>query len=475
MGRKEAAYIAVLIIAMAIAVIQPFPAAAKITQYTLALLVFVVSSWILKPFGLPMSVSCLAFMGLLVAIGVPFNVAASGFVASSTWLMFAGLFFGFAMLKTGVAKRLAYLIMKIFPPTYFGIIISMTVVAALFSLITPSITVRLAIICPIALEIIECAKIPKRSRMSTGILLTFFMANLLIGSGWFTGGLTGPIMFGLAPGAAKAYLSPSAWLSTMFVPMEIMAAATIAIFALLLFRPTQKLECTRALLQDEYARLGPWTKGQKVTLAILALTSIGWFLPTFGIVNLDSAMVGLVGLFMLFITRQILINDISHGINWDFIIYIGFNLGLTSILSTTMFSSWVGGYLANLFYPLAGNLILLLIAMGGFMVIMRFWDVSTGITTVAILSGSVVPGLMAMGINPACLYFVFIVLGSFISMVPYQQPWLLMADNLTKGEILSGRDVTKAGLVYILVGFIIIVLAVLYWQATGLAYIPPSG
>lgn len=472
-GRKEVAYIAILLVALIIAILQPFPGAAPITQYTLSLLMFVVSSWALKPFGLPMSVSALAFMGMLVVIGVPFAVAASGFTSSSTWLMLAGLFFGFVMLKTGVAKRIAYLTLKIFPPTYLGIIIGMGAVAAIFSLLTPSITVRLAIMCPIALGLIECAKIPKRSSMSAGILLTFFVANLLIGSGWFTGALTGPIMYGLAPPVAKPYLLPSEWLSVMFVPMEIMAVSTVAAFAFLLFRPNQKLECTRFTLQEEYAQLGPWTKDQKITLTILAVTVVGWLLPTFGIINLDSTAVGLIGLFLLFLTRQIMIGDIPNGINWDFIIYMGFNLGLTAILSATKFSGWVGGYLGPLFYPLASNLIVLLVALGGFMVIMRFWDVSYGLTTVAILSGSVVPGLMALGINPACLYFVFILMGSFLFIVQYQQPWLLMADNLTKGEILMNRDTIRAGITYMLLGFVIIVIAALYWQATGLAFITP--
>ena len=474
-GKKEVAFLAILVVALIIAVFQPFKDAAPITHYTLALLLFVVSSWALKPFGLPISISSLTFMGMLVLIGVPYNVAASGFVSSSFWLMLAGLYFGFVMFKTGVAKRLAYLILKIFPTSYFGIIAGMTAVAVVFSLMTPSITVRLSIMCPIALGLIECAKIPKKSSMSAGILLIFFVANLLIGAGWFTGALTGPIMYGLAPPLAKPYISSATWSSTMFVPMEIMAAVTITIFSLVVFKTKQKLECSRALLSDEYEKLGKWTADQKITLIIIASTVVGWFLPTLGIINIDSGVVGLVGLFMLFATRRILVGEIPTGINWDFMIFMGFNLGLTGIFATTKFSAWIGSYVGGLFYPLAGNLTVLLLVLGAFMFFMRFWDISYGLATIAILSGTIVPGLMVEGINPACIYFVLVLMGSFLFVLPYQQPWLLMADNLTRGEMLTQKHIVKAGLVYAAIGFAVIIIASLYWQATGQAFIAAHG
>ena len=46
-------------------------------------------------------------LGLLMIAGVPGNVALAGFAASGFWILVAVLFFGYAMDKTGLARRIA--------------------------------------------------------------------------------------------------------------------------------------------------------------------------------------------------------------------------------------------------------------------------------------------------------------------------------------------------------------------------------
>lgn len=158
---------------------------------------------------------------MLVLIGVPYSQAASGFVASSFWVLLAGLYFGYVLNKTGLGKRLAFYMLKLFPPTYYGLAIGATVIVLLFSLLTPSVTVRVAIIGPIVLGLIECAGIKKKSSASAGILLIAFVMSLTIGEGWYTGALAGPITFGMAPAVAQPFITPAKYASIFLVPMEI--------------------------------------------------------------------------------------------------------------------------------------------------------------------------------------------------------------------------------------------------------------
>ena len=50
-------------------------------------------------------------LGLLMIAGVPGSVALAGFAASGFWILVAVLFFGHAMDKTGLARRIAYRIL----------------------------------------------------------------------------------------------------------------------------------------------------------------------------------------------------------------------------------------------------------------------------------------------------------------------------------------------------------------------------
>src|SRR3972149_1504648 len=67
-------------------------------------------------------ITALMVLGLMLAAGVPGAVALSGFASSAFWILVSVLFFGYAMDKTGLARRIAYRILLVFPPTYAGIL-----------------------------------------------------------------------------------------------------------------------------------------------------------------------------------------------------------------------------------------------------------------------------------------------------------------------------------------------------------------
>jgi di/tricarboxylate transporter len=84
-------------------------------QPALAVMVFAVGLWVSDALN-PGITSVLA-LGLLTIAGVPSNVALGGFAGGAFWILVSVLFFGTAMDKTGLARRIAYRILLVVPPT----------------------------------------------------------------------------------------------------------------------------------------------------------------------------------------------------------------------------------------------------------------------------------------------------------------------------------------------------------------------
>ena len=99
---------------------------------------------------------------------VPLDVVIKGYTSPAVWVLIPALFYGFALMKTGLGKRIAYTVLKTFKPSYMGLCVSWFIIGLALSALTPSITVRLAIVMPIAIGLVEACKLEDKSR---GLLL----------------------------------------------------------------------------------------------------------------------------------------------------------------------------------------------------------------------------------------------------------------------------------------------------------------
>lgn len=136
----------------------------------LAVVAFTVMVWAFKVMNY--GVASVLMMALLIASGVQPAVALSGFSSPAFWMLLAVLFYGFAMQRTGLAERIAYHILLLFPGTYSGILAAFFVIGAVLAFGIPSMTVRTAIMAPIAWSLVQVLGLEPRSRGSALILLT---------------------------------------------------------------------------------------------------------------------------------------------------------------------------------------------------------------------------------------------------------------------------------------------------------------
>ena len=86
-------------------------------QTALAITAFTIVLW---AFGVMNNgVASVLMMALLIPAGAKPALALSGFSSGSWWILLAVLYYGFAMQKTGLAARISYYILSLFPGVLF--------------------------------------------------------------------------------------------------------------------------------------------------------------------------------------------------------------------------------------------------------------------------------------------------------------------------------------------------------------------
>ena len=161
----------------------------------LAIIMFTVMLWV---FGVMNNgATGILMMGLMIAAHVKPGVVLGAFAGGGFWILLCVLFYGLAMTKTGLARRISYYILSIFPATYLGIQLSFLVIGLLLSLGIPSNTVRVAIMVPIAWSMTKALGLSNRSAGSALIMLTATEMSFIPGNTWIYGSLLGPLVEGL--------------------------------------------------------------------------------------------------------------------------------------------------------------------------------------------------------------------------------------------------------------------------------------
>jgi len=186
------------LVAVVIMAAKPFSADLSATaQMTIGGIIIVLGIWIFKPFNLSYSAGGLFLAFISLALGLKPAVVFSGFTQPAIWTLVPALFFGFTLQKTGLGKRIALAIIRLFRPSYLSLVFAWVLIGIALSLLTPSITVRVAIMTPIAVQCCELCRLETGSAGNSLILLTAFGMALIPGSGWMSGVLWGPIISGM--------------------------------------------------------------------------------------------------------------------------------------------------------------------------------------------------------------------------------------------------------------------------------------
>ncbi len=429
-------------------------------QSALAVIVMAVGLWLVD--ALNVGITAILALGLLIVAGVPSNVVLSGFATGAFWILVSVLYFGTAMQKTGLARRVAYRILVLFPPSFAGITFAFMLIGFVLTLGVPSMTVRTAVMVPIALALVQAIKLPLPSRGAAVILLGAFEMAVLPGCAVLTGSLWGPFISGLFTTAGL----PISWFdyARVFAVPTVLWCGLLMAVNLVVMRPEATSSMSRDVVREETRRLGAMTRDELTAAVLIGGAVAAWASqPWHGV---PPEAIGMITLAALFAAGVLAPPDIGTGIPWALAIFVGGMLSLTTVMNTLKINAWLGGYIVPAVEPFVGSPLVLVVALSVAVALMRFVD-PVGFITIAAFVVSLEAFVAARGIPPLVLTAI-VLLPVHVFWFNYQNIWLAMTDGITAKSGYSDADRITLASVFFATTIVSLWLSVAYWSWIGL-------
>lgn len=289
MNRKMFWLVLALLSMLGIMAAGPFTGLSVDGQRVLAILVFAVIVWISEAITYPLSaLAIIAFLILslgfapasagagLLGTSKAISLALSGFTNSGWVLVAAGLFLAAIILETGLERRMALTILKVFGTKTNNIILSMIVAMFVFAFFIPSITARAATMVPIALGLVDALKLSRKGGFSKALLLTIALSSSISGLGVLSGAAQNPVT---ASFVEKVTGKTVTWLDWFIYGEPFAIVLAIAAYFLLTRMLTIEFDEVpggKEIVNSELQALGPINKKEKKVLFILVATIVAW-------------------------------------------------------------------------------------------------------------------------------------------------------------------------------------------------------
>jgi len=433
-------------------------------QKVLAVAVFTILLWMFQVMN--NGVTSILMMGLLVLAGVQPSMALGGFAGPSFWILVCVLYYGCAMQKTGLAQRLCYYILSIFPGTYAGILFALFLIGLVLAMGIPSMTVRTAIMVPIAWALVKSLGLKPQSRGSALIMVTTVEMAVIPGTAVLYGSLFGPVV----DSVFKAKNFPLAWLEFS----QVMTIPTLVLCGLILLlnpvfmKPEEKLNAATSFTKDKLREMGGIKHAELITAAVVVFSIIFWATDSFH--HLPAFLIGMFGMAALTLCGIIRDEDIGGGVSWTMLIFIGGAFSLANMIQEYSITNWLTGYLLPVLESLTASVLLLLLVMALIFMALRFLD-PTGFIVIPVLFLPVSDVINIQSVPPLVLIAPML-LGIAPFWLSYQNFWVAMGEGMTENQAFTGGQRMKLSTVYAGIVLATLVISVAYWKLTGVLHTP---
>ena len=431
-------------------------------KHALSIALFMIIAWITEalPHAITGLVGCYLFWVLRVA---NFNVAFGGFSTDTPWFYFGALLFGLMATKSGLARRLAYLVMLRVGNSYSRVLLGLIILSFLLTFLVPSGTACVVIMAAIALGLLDAYGFGPGSRIGRGMFIT-----LTYTAGMFDKMvIAGPASIlgrGLIEKSAHIEVLWSKWMLA-YLPLSLITIFATWRLVLWLYPPEKKLLTGgKAFLKEELKKMGPWSRIEKHALTLMLL-AIGLWMTDF-IHHIPPSMIGLgVGLFATLPRLGILDAEDVKGINYLSIIFVAAAISLGEVLIQTKALDLITNAMFAWMAPLVTN------TFGQTLV--PYWTAFTyhlflG-TDVSMLSTSI-PPLMnfaaAHQINPLSIGMIWTFAAGGKIFV-YQSAVMIVGYSYGYFE---ARDMFRVGIcLTVIESILLLILVPLYWPLLGIS------
>lgn len=427
----------------------------------LAVGIFMILSWMTQVLdhGITGILGCFLFWMFGI---VKFETAFSGFADTSAWFLFGAVCFGIMGSKSGLARRLAYLVMRGIGHSYPRLLLGLIVSNFLLTAVVPSGIARVVIMAAIAMGLVEAFGLQKGSNVARGMFIilvyqaTIFDKMLIAGASSIT-----------ARGAIEKYGQVDVLWSQWFLaylPCDIIVMIVAWRLTLWLYPPeTATLPGGADFLTQQLREMGRWSTPE-IKAAALMLVAIALWMTDF-LHHIPAPMIGLgIGLLAVMPQVGVLETKDVRTINFLPIFFVAAAVSLSNVLVQTKALDVVTGVLFEWMKPhITGTwMSTMVLYWSAFL-----YHIVIG-NEIAMLSTSL-PILMTYarehGINPLTLGMIW-TFGAGPKVFIYESAVLVVGYSY---GYFSNKDMLKIGAILSVVTALILLLLVpLYWPLIGI-------
>jgi solute carrier family 13 (sodium-dependent dicarboxylate transporter), member 2/3/5 len=432
-----------------------------LAQHALAVGSFMIGAWITHALdhGIAGIIGCYLFWTLGIA---KFQSAFSGFAETTPWFLFGAILFGLMATKSGLARRLAYWVMRAVGHSYSRLLLGLMISDFLLTILVPSGIARVVIMAAIAMGLIDAFGVGRGSNIARGMFIilvytaTIFDKMIIAGAASITAR-------GLIERVGEVHVLWSQWFLA-FLPCDILTVIAAWRLTLWLYPPEQAvLPGGASYLSDELKKMGPLST-LEIKAGLLMLMGIVLWMTDF-VHHIPSPMIGIgIGLLAVVPKWGLLEAEDVRRINFLPIFFVASAISLSHVLAesgalnllTGVLFGWMTPYLTGVW---SSTFVLYWSAF--------FYHIIIG-DEISMLATSL-PVLMTHakthGLDPLILGMIW-TFGAGAKVFIYQSAVLVVGYSYGFFET---KDMFKVGLILTVIEFfILLLLAPIFWPLIGL-------
>jgi len=365
MNKKLMAFASVFLIGVLIWVLPHPDAIQPAAWQLLAIFIAIIVGFIVHP----VPVGAIAFIGLTVAAAtntLQITDVLSGFGNPTVWLISGAFFFSRSFQKTGLGRRISFVLIKLFGSSSLKLLYSMLISDLIIAPVTPSNTARAGgMFFPIVRSLSESFGSypgPTAKKVGRFLIQGMFHGDNIISGLYMTAMAGNPLMVAFVGKISGAEITWGSWFIGSLVPM---LAALIIIPLFLYWFEVPEIKKTpeaKMTAMRELEAMGPMKREEKWLLFIFILALVLWATAQWTKINATTVVVIAVSLMLL--THVLDWPDVTGEKNaWDVLIWMGGLMCLAGFLSKLglipYFAEQATLVLGGLSWPIALTLVLI--------------------------------------------------------------------------------------------------------------------
>lgn len=321
-------------------------------KHALSVAAFMILAWITEclPHAVTGLAGCYLFWVLRIA---SFESAFGGYADQTAWFLFGAGLFGLMATKSGLGRRVAYLVLRRVGTSYSRLLLGMILSSFLLTFLVPSGIACVIIMAAVAQGLMETFGLGRGSNIGRGLFLT-----LTYTAGVFDkivmAGASSLLARGLIQRASGIEVYWSLWLLAFF-PVAVVVIFFTWRLILWLYPPeSEALPSGTEFLDSKLNEMGPWSRDEKKALGLMLVAIAFW--ATDLLHHISPAIIGIgIGLIATVPGLGVLDEGDLRRVNILPVIFTGGAISMGNVLLETKALQAMTAILFNWMRPLVLN------------------------------------------------------------------------------------------------------------------------